>query len=118
MGCMPLHAATDCVLGVYLQAKDVLDHSAALSDVEKAITEYWADGPGSSVQPPGPWMHFAADAAVHTVGQYPGRMLLSIWQSMSMIIPINCSVLCVLYCSGAESIRVHQAALWDCLCPL
>ncbi|KAK9918328.1 hypothetical protein WJX75_003223 [Coccomyxa subellipsoidea] len=31
------------------QAKDVLDHSAALSDVEKAITEHWADGPGSSV---------------------------------------------------------------------
>jgi hypothetical protein len=49
-----------------LQAKDVLDHSAALSDMEKAITEYWADGP-KTVQPPGHWMHFAADAAVQKV---------------------------------------------------
>ncbi len=36
-----------------LQAKDVLDHSAALTDIEKAIVEYWADGPGVSTQPPG-----------------------------------------------------------------
>jgi hypothetical protein len=95
---MPLHAATDCVLGVYLQANDVLDHSAALSDVEKAITEYWADGPGSSVQPPGHWMQFAADAAVQKVGQYLGRLAalclaISVYYYCNQLFCILCAVL-------------------------
>lgn len=49
-----------------LQAKDVLDHSAALTDVEKSVAEYWADSPGT-VLPPGHWMRIAVEAALHTV---------------------------------------------------
>ncbi len=41
-----------------LQAQEVLTLSAMLGDREKAITEYWADGPGS-VLPPGHWAFFA-----------------------------------------------------------
>lgn len=41
-----------------LQAQAVLDLSANLTDREKAITEYWADGP-ASVLPPGHWADIA-----------------------------------------------------------
>ena len=37
-----------------LQAREVLSLSANLTDQEKAITEYWADGPSSEL-PPGHW---------------------------------------------------------------
>jgi membrane-associated phospholipid phosphatase len=40
------------------QALDVVDFSAHLSDTEKVIAEYWADG-SSTVTPPGHWMVFA-----------------------------------------------------------
>jgi len=36
----------------------VIDASANLTDKDKVLTEYWADGPGS-VNPPGHWMVFA-----------------------------------------------------------
>ncbi len=36
------------------QAQEVLGYSAQLTDTEKAIAEYWADGPRSE-QPPGHW---------------------------------------------------------------
>lgn len=41
------------------QAEQVLRYSAGLTDRQKAIAEYWADGP-SSEQPPGHWQLFAA----------------------------------------------------------
>jgi hypothetical protein len=40
------------------QAEEVLHYSAHLSDVEKVIAEYWADGPASEL-PPGHWTLFA-----------------------------------------------------------
>ncbi len=40
------------------QAKQILDYSANLTDRQKVIAEYWADGPGSE-QPPGHWNLFA-----------------------------------------------------------
>ncbi len=40
------------------QADQLLAISAALSDEQKVITEYWADGPGT-IQPPGHWCAFA-----------------------------------------------------------
>jgi hypothetical protein len=40
------------------QARALLDVSAALTDEEKMISEYWADGPGSEL-PPGHWNLFA-----------------------------------------------------------
>jgi hypothetical protein len=40
------------------QARDVLDLSANLTDRDKAIAEYWADGPKSEL-PPGHWNLFA-----------------------------------------------------------
>lgn len=40
------------------QARDVLAISAALTDRQKAIAEYWADGPKSET-PPGHWSLFA-----------------------------------------------------------
>jgi len=40
------------------QAQEVLDLSAALTDRQKAIAEYWADGPNSET-PPGHWNLFA-----------------------------------------------------------
>jgi hypothetical protein len=41
-----------------LQAKQVLDYSAHLTDEKKVIAEYWADGPSSEL-PPGHWALFA-----------------------------------------------------------
>lgn len=40
------------------QAEELIEISANLSDREKAIAEYWSDGPNSE-QPPGHWMLFA-----------------------------------------------------------
>ena len=40
------------------QAKQVLDYSANLTDRQKVIAEYWADGPSSEL-PPGHWTQFA-----------------------------------------------------------
>jgi hypothetical protein len=40
------------------QAQDLIDASAALTDAQKVIAEYWADGPHSEL-PPGHWNLFA-----------------------------------------------------------
>ena len=40
------------------QARQVLGYSAALTDTQKVIAEYWADGPRSEL-PPGHWCLFA-----------------------------------------------------------
>src|SRR4030095_2815932 len=40
------------------QAQEVIDFSANLTDEQKTITEYWADGPGTE-RPTGPWALFA-----------------------------------------------------------
>jgi hypothetical protein len=40
------------------QAQQVFDDTARLNDRTKAITEFWADPPGSA-QPPGHWLSFA-----------------------------------------------------------
>ncbi|MBE9113797.1 vanadium-dependent haloperoxidase [Nodosilinea sp. LEGE 07298] len=44
--------------GYERQAKAVLEYSANLSDRDKVIAEYWADGPSSEL-PPGHWCLFA-----------------------------------------------------------
>ena len=41
------------------QAEELIAISARLNDREKAIAEYWSDGPGTE-QPPGHWMQRAA----------------------------------------------------------
>ena len=41
-----------------LQAKQILEYSAHLTDEKKVIAEYWADGPSSEL-PPGHWTLFA-----------------------------------------------------------
>src|SRR5437667_1643914 len=43
--------------GYRVQAEQILHYSARLTDREKAIAEYWADGPNSEL-PPGHWMLF------------------------------------------------------------
>ena len=40
------------------QAREVLSYSASLTDEQKTIAEYWADGPSSEL-PPGHWALFA-----------------------------------------------------------
>ena len=40
------------------QAQQILEYSASLTDREKVIAEYWADGPNSEL-PPGHWALFA-----------------------------------------------------------
>jgi hypothetical protein len=40
------------------QARELVDLSAKLTDAQKAVAEYWLDGPNSE-QPPGHWMLFA-----------------------------------------------------------
>ncbi|MBS1840337.1 MAG: vanadium-dependent haloperoxidase [Acidobacteria bacterium] len=40
------------------QARELIDISAGLTDRQKAISEYWADGPGTE-QPPGHWLRLA-----------------------------------------------------------
>jgi hypothetical protein len=44
--------------GYEQQAQEVINYSANLTDEQKAIVEYWADGPGTE-QPPGHWALFA-----------------------------------------------------------
>ncbi len=44
--------------GYIAQAQQIIDISANLSDEQKLLTEYWADGPKSE-QPPGHWYLFA-----------------------------------------------------------
>ncbi len=54
-----------------LQAQQVLEYSAHLTDEKKVIAEYWADGPSSEL-PPGHWALFAefvSDRDHHTVDQ-------------------------------------------------
>jgi hypothetical protein len=54
-----------------LQALQVLEYSAHLTDEKKVIAEYWADGPSSEL-PPGHWAQFAefvSDRDHHTVDQ-------------------------------------------------
>ncbi len=53
------------------QAQQVLNYSANLTDQEKVIAEYWADGPSSEL-PPGHWALFAEFISArdhHTVDQ-------------------------------------------------
>lgn len=40
------------------QAQEILDFSAKLTDTQKSIVEYWADGPSTAL-PPGHWAVFA-----------------------------------------------------------
>ena len=53
------------------QAQQVLDYSANLTDRQKVIAEYWADGPSSEL-PPGHWALFAEFVSTrdqHTLDQ-------------------------------------------------
>lgn len=53
------------------QAQQVLNYSANLTDREKVIAEYWADGPSSEL-PPGHWALFAEFVSArdrHTIDQ-------------------------------------------------
>ena len=43
--------------GYRVQVEQILQYSARLTDTQKAIAEYWADGPNSEL-PPGHWMLF------------------------------------------------------------
>src|SRR5437879_12113589 len=43
--------------GYRVQAEQILHYSARLTDTQKVIAEYWADGPNSEL-PPGHWMLF------------------------------------------------------------
>ena len=43
--------------GYRVQTEQILDYSARLTDSQKVIAEYWADGPNSEL-PPGHWMLF------------------------------------------------------------
>jgi hypothetical protein len=54
-----------------VQAQQVLDYSANLTDEKKVIAEYWADGPSSEL-PPGHWTIFAtvvSERDAHTIDQ-------------------------------------------------
>eukprot|EP00803_Ostreobium_quekettii_P009334 evm.model.scf_282EXC.8 EVM.evm.TU.scf_282EXC.8 scf_282EXC:79227-87020(+) len=46
------------------QAREVIEYSAGLNDVNKLKAEYWADGPDSTF-PPGHWYRIAIEAAVN-----------------------------------------------------
>jgi len=50
--------------GYQLQADQILAYSATLTDEQKVIAEYWADGPTSEL-PPGHWCLFAQCASSH-----------------------------------------------------
>jgi hypothetical protein len=53
------------------QAEELIDLSANLTDEQKTITEFWADGPGTAL-PPGHWAEFAqwiARRDAHTIDQ-------------------------------------------------
>ncbi len=45
--------------GYQKQVEEILKYSSQLTDEQKVIAEYWADGPGSEL-PPGHWCLFAA----------------------------------------------------------
>ena len=50
--------------GYRVQAEQILHYSATLTDTQKAIAEYWADGPNSEL-PPGHWMLFGQFVSQH-----------------------------------------------------
>lgn len=53
------------------QAEEIIDYAAKLTDRQKVIAEYWADGPGTS-QPPGHWSQigqFVSRRDNHTLDQ-------------------------------------------------
>jgi hypothetical protein len=57
--------------GYVTQAEEILEYSAELTDKQKVIAEYWADGPSSEL-PPGHWALFAQFVSRrdrHTLGQ-------------------------------------------------
>jgi uncharacterized protein DUF6851/vanadium-dependent haloperoxidase-like protein len=57
--------------GYVEQAEELIDLSANLTDEQKTITEFWADGPGTAL-PPGHWAVFAqwiARRDAHTIDQ-------------------------------------------------
>jgi hypothetical protein len=65
------------------QAQDIVDLSANLTDYQKTIAEYWADGPGSEF-PPGHWAlftQFISRRDGNTLGPGAGTIIIngSIW---------------------------------------
>jgi len=50
--------------GYRVQAEQILHYSARLTDIQKAIAEYWADGPNSEL-PAGHWMLFGQFVSQH-----------------------------------------------------
>ncbi len=44
--------------GYLEQAREIVSYSASLTDMQKVIAEYWADGPATEL-PPGHWVMFA-----------------------------------------------------------
>jgi hypothetical protein len=57
--------------GYLEQAREIVSYSAALTDMQKVIAEYWADGPSSEL-PPGHWVMFAQSVSQrdsHSVDQ-------------------------------------------------
>ena len=51
---------------VSMQAQQVIEFSAALTDVTKLVAEHWADGPDSTF-PPGHWFRIGMEAATNQV---------------------------------------------------
>jgi len=54
----PFGPGTASAPGYVAQARQILGYSAGLTDTQKAIAEYWKDGPNSEL-PPGHWCLFA-----------------------------------------------------------
>ena len=56
------------------QAEELIAMSAALTDKQKMISEYWSDGPNSE-QPPGRWALFAQFVSARDHHPHPKQML-------------------------------------------
>ena len=65
----PANPTSAASLAFVAQAQAILDYSANLTDQQKVIAEYWADGPSSEL-PPGHWNLFAqsiSDRDFHSI---------------------------------------------------
>ncbi|RYZ97689.1 MAG: phosphoesterase [Moraxellaceae bacterium] len=65
------------------QAKEVIAYQASLTDYQKSVAEYWADGPNSEF-PPGHWMLFGLKVSArdnHTIDQ-DAKMFFALGNAM------------------------------------
>jgi hypothetical protein len=97
----------DCDKEFREQAQEVIDISACLTDEQKAIAEYWADGPGTYT-PPGHWCEIAHYVLRHEKRNTPCIKLFFALSNALLDASIACWE-CKYYYDSARPVSVIRA---------